>query len=147
MAQTEAEPAHRNTEKNFTDDDRDECSGGGRERECARADGKHREPVQDQGSGIVRESFAFEDDKNAMGQLQPFGDGERRHDIRRRYDCAEDEAYTPWEAERVVRGCGDQHRRKDHAADCQQADRAQVGLELAPAHRHAGRIDQRRQHQ
>ena len=34
---------------------------------------------------------------------------------------------------------------EDDAAEREQRDRAQVEAELAPAHRHAGRIDQRRQ--
>ena len=44
-----------------------------------------------------------------------------------------------------MHGGGDRAGGEHHAAEREQRDRPQVEAELAPAHRHAGRIDQRRQ--
>ncbi len=52
----------------------------------------------------------------------------------------------PGQAEQIMRGGGDRAGGEDHAADREQDDRPQIRSELAPAHRDAGRIDQRRQH-
>ncbi len=81
-----------------------------------------------------------------MRQLQAACDRQRRHDIGGCYDGAEQETNIPRQSYKVMRRRRDGAGGKDHAADRQQHDRAQVRAKLTPAHGDARRIDQRRQH-
>ena len=146
LAQPQAEPADNDPERDFAEQDEDERSGGGWQRKRAGRDRQHREAIEDQRGGVVGEAFAFEDDENPMRQMQPLGDRQRRDHVGWRDDGAEHEADAPGQAEQRVRRSGDRASREDHAADGEQRDRPQVGLEFPPAHGDAGGIDQRRQH-
>ena len=110
-------------------------------------DRRHREAVEDQRGGVVGEPFALEHDEDAARHAELARNRQRRHHVRRRDDGAQQEADAPGQPDQVMRRGGDREGGEDHAADRQQDDRAQVGLEFAPAHGNARRIDQRRQHQ
>jgi hypothetical protein len=58
---------------------------------------------------------------------------------------AQQEASRPVELQQIMRGRRHRAGGEQHAAEREQRDRPQVEAEIAPAHRHAGRIDQRRQ--
>ena len=82
--QPQHEPADYNAPDYFSDDNHRERRNGRTRGENPERDGGDREPIEDQRGGIIRKSLAFENDENAMGELQPPGDGEWRNDIRRR---------------------------------------------------------------
>ena len=117
------------------------------QRERAGRDRDHREAVEDQRGGVVGKAFALEHDQDAAGNAEPAHDRERRHRVRGRHDRSQQETDVPGQPDQVMRRDGDGRGREDHAADREQGDRAQIMLELAPAHRDARRIDQGRQHQ
>ena len=144
-AQPEAQPADADAVGDFADDDDDEGPGGLERRERAGDDGGDGEAIEDQRGRVVGEAFAFENDEQAPRNVERPRQRQRRDHVGRRDDGAEQEAHRPWPAEQPMdRG---RHRagREHHAAEGQQRDRPQVEAELAPAHRHAGRVDDRRQ--
>ncbi len=116
-----------------------------RRREHAGRDRDDGEAVEDQRGGVIGEPFAFEHDQKAARQAEPPRDRERRDHVRRRHDRAEHESDAPRPAEQIVQRGRDRDGREHHRAEGEQRDRPQIEAEFAPAHRHAGRIDQRRQ--
>ena len=112
---------------------------------AAGRDRHDREAIENERGGVVGEAFALQHHENAPRQRQPPRDGERRHHVGRRDDGAEHEGHAPLPAEQVMQGGGDRAGGEHDAAEGEQRDRAEVEAEFAPAHRHAGRIDQRRQ--
>ncbi len=147
MPRPQREPADRDAEQQFAGDDGAEGAGGLRQREQPGRDRRHRETVEDQRGGVVGEPFAFEHDENSARQAELARDRQRRHHVGRRDDGPQQKADTPGQSDQIMRGSRDHQGGENHAADRQQRDDAQVEAEFAPAHRDAGRIDQRRQHQ
>ena len=145
--QAQHQPADADTPEDFADDDGDERSRGLTEREHAGAHRGDREPIEDERGGVVGQSLPFEHDQDAPGKLHPAQDRQRRHGVRRRDDRAQHETHRPRQAEEPM-GCRrNRHGGEHDASHRQERDRTQIEAELVPAHRHRGRIDDRRQHQ
>ena len=147
MALPQREPADRDAEQQFAGDDEAKVPAACGSENSPVDDRRHREAVEDQRGGVVGEPFALEHDEDSPRQAELARDRQRRHHVGRRDDGPEQEADAPWQPDQVMRRGRDHEGGEDHAADRQQGDDAQIEVEFAPAHRDAGRIDQRRQHQ
>ncbi|MGA8503329.1 MAG: hypothetical protein WB683_17390 [Candidatus Sulfotelmatobacter sp.] len=116
-------------------------------RKYAGAHGGDREAVEDEGGGVICQSLAFEHDQDPLGELHSARDRERRDGVGRRDYGAQYEAHRPSETQQPVTCRCDCNRRERDATHGQQPDRAEIESELAPAHRHRGRVDDGRQYQ
>ena len=145
--QPQHQPADADAPEDFADDDGNERAGRLTERKHAGAHGGDREPVEDERGCVVGQSLAFEDDQDAPGKLHSAQDRHRRHGVGRRDDRAQHEPYGPRQAEEPMGRRRDRDGGEHHAPNRQQRDGTQIEAELAPAHRHRGRIDDGRQHQ
>ena len=104
------------------------------EREHADGDGSYGEAIEDERGRIVRQRLAFEDDDEPAGELHSAGNGKGGDGIRRRNDGAEKEADRPGKIHDPMRRGGNRERREHDASHGEKRDRAQIELELAPAH-------------
>ena len=147
MAHPQADPAHRHAEQHLAGNNGGELACGDRQREHSGRNRGHREAIQDQRRGVVRQTLALKHHDNSARQSEPSRDRQRCDDVRRRDNGAEQESDAPRQADQIMRRGRNRDRGKDHAADRQQDDRTQVVLEFAPAHGDAGGIDQWRQYQ
>ena len=145
--QAQHQGAHADSPYDFPGDDGREYSGCLAEREHSGAHGRNREAVQDQRRGVIGQALPFEDHQNSSRQLQPAGDGQGRHSVRRRNDRTQNEAHRPGQAQDPVRRRGHRDGREGDAPDRKQRDGAQIEAELSPAHRDRRRVDDRRQYQ
>ena len=145
VTQPQRQPADADSPDDLADHDERERAGRLAERERAGGNRGNCEAVKDQCGGIVGEAFAFEHDDQSPRHTEPPRDGEGRHHVRRRDDRAKQERHAPLPAEQIMQCDGDRAGGEHHAAECQQCDGPEVEAELAPAHRDAGRVDQRRQ--
>ena len=145
LAQTQAEPADRETVDDFADHDQRERAGslGERERPVLTATTAKRYST----SAVASLARPSPSSTTTMRRGRPRlpRDGERRHHVGRRHDGAEQEADGPIEIQQIMRGGCHRAGGEQHAAESEQRDRPQIETEFAPAHGDAGRIDQRRQ--
>jgi hypothetical protein len=144
-AQPKADISDRQPECDLARDDRDEHQERRAERECAGRDRRDREAVENERRCIVGETFALDHHHGPPRQPEPARDRQRGDLVGRRDDGAEDESDRPVPTEQIVHDGGDRDRREGHAAECEQADRADIVAELAPAHRDPRRVDERRE--
>ena len=100
-------------------------AGGLVEREQSGAHRGDGEAVEDQGRGVVGETFAFEHDDEPARQTETAHDGERRHRVGRRHDGTEHEADRERHAEEEMRRRRHRAGGEDDAAEGEQRDRAQ----------------------
>ena len=107
MTHPQTEPADGCTEQHLADDDRGERARRLWQRKGAGRNRHHREAIQDQRRGVVRQSLALEDDEDAARQSELARDCQRRHHVRRRDNGAEQEADAPWQPDQIMRRGGD----------------------------------------
>ena len=140
------QPADADPPHEFAGDDRAERDRRAAERKRPGAHCGHRETIEDERGGVVRQSLALEHEEDALGKLQPARDRQRRDRVGRRDDRAEQKADRPGQGQDELRGGGDGDRGENDASEREQGDRAQVETKFAPAHRDRRRIDDGRQH-
>ena len=117
-----------------------------RQRKGAGQDGSDRQFVDDQSGRVVHEALAFEDGHQMPGYVEPRQDGGRRDRIRRGDDRPQNKARGPrdrWHHQLERRADGE--RGGDDQANGQQADGADVGLEVAPGRQQRRLVENRRQ--
>src|SRR5207253_156469 len=73
-----------------------------RQRKGARHDCSDCETEGNERSGVVDETFAFEDDNNPAGHAQMLSHRQRRHRVWWRDNCAEDKTDRQWQSDQVV---------------------------------------------
>ncbi len=120
--------------KNLASNDGGKDSGSFSKREEAYGDGSDGEAIKDERGRIVRQSLAFEDDEEPAGELHPAGNRKGGNGVRRRHDSAQKEADRPGNIHDPMRRGGNRERREHDASHGEKRNRAQIELELAPAH-------------
>ena len=145
--QPQAQISDEQPPRDLADHDGDEHQCRIAEREGAERHRGDGEAVEDQRGGVVGEAFALDHHHGPPRHAEPPRDRHRCHLVGRRDDGAEHEADRPVPVEQEMHDGGDRDRREGHAAEREQADRADVVAELAPAHGDTGGIDQRRHHE
>ncbi len=95
-------PADRQANDNPPDADDEELATGVSQRKRTRRDRSDRETISDQGSGIVHETFAFENRDDSPRDAQALGDGGGCDCVRWRDDCAQDESGGERQADYIV---------------------------------------------
>ena len=127
------------------DDRDDEVEARVDDAEAAGDDSGNRELVGDEGGAVVDQALALDDRDDAPGNAKAPSDRRRGDGIGRGDDRAENERFGPAEVE-----CGMSHHRDDahrrqHQADRQQADLADVAAQLAQWGEERRRVQQWRQ--
>jgi hypothetical protein len=94
-AQSQHQSADRESPDQLAGDDCQERADCMTDREQLAANGSDGEAVEDQGRGVVRQAFPFQDDAEATRQVQAARDCQRRDRIRRRNDRSQYESNLP----------------------------------------------------
>ena len=118
IAAAQTKPAHQNAEYDFADDDGNKCLGGGWQRECTCTDGEYSEAIEDQGGGIIRQSFPSRMTRSDVAALTAAMAAERPHPAATR--SHREQIRRPRQPERIC-GRSDQNCCEDHATDRQRA--------------------------
>ena len=139
---------HRDTDGDAAGRHSDKLHTGVDQRKRARHHCRHRELVDHQARGVVDQTLAFENGHHAARYVQARQNGGGRHRVRRRDDGPEHECRRPRHIrhQHLERG-PDRKRGDDYQANGQQADRADIDLEIAPRRQQRRLIQDGRQHQ
>ena len=113
-------------------------------REAAREDGGDGELVGDQRGSVVDEALALDEGDESAGKAEPLRNRRRRGRVRRRDDRPQDERGRPAEARnRGVCHGGDCDHGRQHEADREQPDGADVRAQLAQRAEEGRAVQQR----
>ena len=143
--QSQHQPTDPDSPQDFTCNDDDERRHGLLEGKYADTHRSHREAIEHERGRVVRQPFAFQNDEELPRNPQPARDGERRHRVGRRHDGAENKSHWPCETQHIVGRRRRRGGREHDAADREHRNGAKAETKLTPAHRHRGRVDDRRQ--
>ena len=109
--------------------------------------GRNRETERDEGSGVVHQALAFENDHDLAGHLQILSHGQRRHGIRWRNEGAKDETDRQRQPRQGMKQAGDCSHRQEDQKGGQGKNRPQVGAEISPGSVNGRGVKQRRKKQ
>jgi hypothetical protein len=141
------EPTDADAPEDFAGDDRCEHAGGLAPGKYAEAHGCHREAIENQCARIIRKTLTLEYHDEPPRQLHAARDRQWRYGVGRGNDGSQQEADGPGETQQPMGHRGGRGSREQDATHSQQRNRPQIESELAPAHRHRRRINDRRQHE